>query len=94
VKLRHDGAELPAGSAVRKKALLLGLGLDGKDGHLRLTVGDNFRLIGGSQQTHALMQEKAVKFNEELGKRGKQLEDLSRVELLDIADKVKLSERS
>lgn len=30
-------------------ALLLGLGLDGKDGHRRITKGDNFCLVGGSE---------------------------------------------
>ena len=91
MKLRREDTQPPTKS--RKKALLVGLGMDGRDGHLRLTVGDNYRLIGGSQQTHELMQEKAVKFNEELGKRGKQLEDLSRGELWEIADKVKLGEQ-
>src|SRR5690606_34554322 len=54
-----------------RKALLLGLGLDGKDEHVRITKGDNFRLVGGSKETHECMQEKAIKFNEELKKRGK-----------------------
>ena len=34
--------------AAKKKALLLGLGFDNKDGHTRVTLGENFRLIGGS----------------------------------------------
>jgi hypothetical protein len=48
------------------KKVLLGLGFDCKDGHIRITKGDNFRLYGGSKETHELMQEKAVKFNEQL----------------------------
>ena len=31
-----------------KKALLLGFGLDNKDGHIRYTRGKNFHLFGGS----------------------------------------------
>jgi hypothetical protein len=65
---------------------------DNDDGHVRLTKGKNFVLCGGSHQTHAVMQETAVKINEHLDRRGKQLEDVSVRELRDIcrdvADKV------
>jgi hypothetical protein len=73
----------------RKSAALLGLGLDGDDGHTRLTRGQNFVLLGGSQQTHALMQETAVKINEHLDKRGKRLEDVSAGELRDICREIR-----
>ena len=68
----------------RKSAALLGVGLDNDDGHTRLTRGKNFLLMGGSQQTHAVMQETAVKINEQLDQRGKRLEDVSIGELRDI----------
>ena len=61
----------------RKSAALLGLGLDNTDGHTRLTRADNFVLYGGSEETHARMQETAIKFNEQLEKRAKRLEDVS-----------------
>jgi hypothetical protein len=67
-----------------KQAALLGLGLDGNDGHTRLTRGKNFVLYGGSQETHAKMQETAVKINEQFDRRGKQLMDVTPRELLDI----------
>jgi hypothetical protein len=69
----------------KRKALLLGLGLDGADGHVRVTCGENFRLLGGSEQTHQRMQEVAIKINEKLSSRGKRLEDLSGQEIKDIA---------
>ena len=68
-----------------KKAMLLGVGLDNDDGHIRATSGENFRIIGGSADTHEAMQEKCVKFNEKLKVRGKQLEQLRSREFLDIA---------
>jgi len=71
----------------KKKALLLGLGLDNNDGHTRLTRGENFLLAGGSEETHTHMTEGALKLNEQLKKRGKQLEDISRDEFLDLAHK-------
>jgi hypothetical protein len=77
-----------------KKAWLLGLGLDGKDGHIRLTRGDNFHLVGGSEETHGSMQEKAVKFNEKLRERGRRLEDISREEFRDIAHDIGLADKN
>ncbi len=69
----------------RRKAKLLGLGLDGDDGDTRITRGDNFHLVGGSHETHQSMQEKCIKFNEKLDDRGKQLEHLEAGEFLDMA---------
>ena len=63
---------------------MLGLGLDNQDGQTRLTRGENFVLFGGSQETHAVMQETAIKVNEQLARRGKRLEDVSPQELGDI----------
>jgi hypothetical protein len=67
------------------EAKLLGFGLDNKDDKVRITRGKNFHLLGGSQETHQSMQEKCVKFNEKLDRRGKQLEDLGQDEFLDLA---------
>ena len=63
---------------------MLGVGLD-SDGHKRLTTGPNFALVGGTEETHEVMTEKAVKINEKLKARGKQLEEVSRDEFDDIA---------
>jgi hypothetical protein len=67
-----------------KDAALLGLGLDGDDGHTRLTRGKNFVLYGGSEETHGRMQETAVKLNEHLDRKGKRLEDVPPRELSQI----------
>lgn len=60
------------------------MAFDNDDGHTRLTRGKNFVLVGGSQDSHAMMQETAVKINEKLDKQGKRLEDVSVRELRDI----------
>lgn len=70
-----------------KSAMLLGLGLDNEDGHTRLTKGKNFVLAGGSQETHARMQETAIKLNEQLDRKGKRLEDVGPRELFDMLDR-------
>ena len=68
----------------KKSAALLGLAFDNEDGQTRITRGKNFLLCGGSQETHAVMQETAVKINEQLDQRGKRLENVSIRELRDI----------
>ncbi len=78
----------PRKSSKNAKALLLGLGLDNKDGHLRITRGPNFQLMGGSCETHEVMQETAVKVNEELARRGKRREDEGPNEVKDILDRL------
>ena len=72
----------------RSKRILLGVGLD--DGHKRLTTGPNFALVGGSEETHELMTEKAIKINEKLAAKGKLLENVSHQEFDDIAQSVGL----
>ena len=71
------------------RALMLGVGLD-SDGHKRLTTGPNFALVGGTEETHEQMTEKAVKINEKLKARGKQLENVSYEEFDEIAQEVGL----
>ena len=72
------------------KKIILGLGFDSKDGHLRITKGDNFRLFGGSEETHEMMQEKVIKFNEQLDKRHKRLEDINEKEFREISKAIGL----
>jgi len=73
----------------RRKALMLGVGLD-SDGHKRLTTGPNFILAGGSQETHEVMTEKAMKINEKLASKGKHLDDVTHEEFDEIAHSVGL----
>lgn len=65
-------------------AALLGLAFDAEDGQKRITRGPNFLLAGGSSDTHGMMQETAVKLNEHLDSKGKQLTEVSANELRDI----------
>ena len=79
---------MPKKPKAKSKAILLGLGLDNKDGHTRITMGENFKLVGGSAETHTMMQEHALKMNEHLQRRGKKLDEVSRAEFHEIAEKV------
>jgi hypothetical protein len=62
----------------------LGVGLDNKDGHKRLTRGEHFLLVGGSAETHERMQDTAIKVAEALRRRGKELQDTPLDEVLSI----------
>jgi len=55
---------------------LFGLGLDNSDGHVRLTKGQDFNLIGGSEKTHQKMQDKVMELSEDLAKKGKSISDI------------------
>jgi hypothetical protein len=48
-----------------------GVGLDAKDGHTRITRGEHFVLLGGSDETHERMQDFAVKLHERMKNEGK-----------------------
>ena len=71
-----------------REAMLLGMGFDHADGQKRITRGDNFCLVGGSEETHERMTETTIKFNEKLARKGKHLAELSREEFRDIMHEV------
>ena len=77
--------ELPQGHN-----MMFGVAFDAKDGHKRITEGENFRLVGGSEETHEEMTEKTIKINEKLSRRGKTLDTVSHEEFNDIAQSVGL----
>ena len=76
-----------------RHAAMLGVGLDATDGQVRITRGDNFTLCGGGEETHSIMQETAVKVNEQLDRKGKTLDETSPQEfrdiLFDVVDRIR-----
>jgi hypothetical protein len=82
---------LMANAKKKARSVMLGLGLD-SDGHKRVTTGENFALIGGSEETHQLMTEKVIRINERLKSRGKKLDNVSNKEFDDIAEEVGLKQ--
>ena len=68
-----------------RKAGILGIGLDDGNGHTYITRGDDFLLLGGSEDTHKIMQAKVQQFEQELFLRGRTLLDVTEAELNDIA---------
>ena len=74
----------PRGKSDKQSAVMMGIGLDNQDGHKRVTKGDNFYLVGGSEETHEHMLETSIKVNEKLAKKGKHLSEVSKEEFTDI----------
>ncbi len=66
------------------RAHLLGLGLDNKDGHVRVTQGENFSIFSGSDETHERMQRSCIKLNEKLARKGRRLDDATHEEVRDL----------
>lgn len=64
---------------------VLGLGLDDDGGHHRLTKGSDFKLVGGSAETHERMTDLVMRMRETLKREGKTLRDLNRAEFEDLA---------
>ena len=71
-------------AAGRGRSSILGVGLDNKDGHARVTKGENFHIVGGSEETHERLTETVIKVNEKLDAKGKTLEQVSKEEFYDI----------
>lgn len=70
-----------------KVAGLVGIGLDNQDGHKRLTAGEKFVIVGGSEETHGRMTETVVKTFEHLKKKGKDIAEVAPRELAEIIHK-------
>ena len=68
----------------QKPSKLLGLGLDNKDGHKRITQAERFSNVGGNEETHHTLTEVAIKTFETLDKKGKTLDTVEKEELNDI----------
>jgi hypothetical protein len=65
----------------------LGVGLDSEEGQQRLTRSEHFLLVGGSAETHERMQDTAIRFDEALKQRGKNLQETSAEEAVDLLRK-------
>lgn len=69
----------------QKIQTILGFGLDHVDGHIRLTRGDDFTLMMGSQETHEEMAQVLTQVEKRAEEKGKSLSDLSKEDFQAIA---------
>ncbi len=82
--MKRNNARVPKSKPNGEFVALLGVGLDGDDGHTRLTRGQEFVLFGGSSDTHCRMQETMIKVVERLERRGRRIADATPDELHDL----------
>jgi hypothetical protein len=66
---------------------LVGLGFDNQDEHKRITKGEEFLLVGGSEETHERMQDVAIHVTEALKNKGKRLQDACLEEVFELVEK-------
>ena len=69
----------------RLRAAIIAVGLDGGDNQHRLTHGGQCLIFGGSEETHAELQETALRMERELDRSGRLLGDLDPAELAELA---------
>ena len=69
----------------RLRAAFIGFGLDSGDDEQRLTRGDQTLIFGGSAETHAELQETALRMERELNRLGQDLGELDPQALADLA---------
>lgn len=64
--------------ANQKKIIrLLGVGFDSEDGHIRITNGDNYDVLMGSDESHEYIQQLIQKIEDELKTKGMTLDDFT-----------------
>ncbi len=61
--------------------------MDATDQHKRITRGEGFSLVGGSEETHERMTETVIKTSEDLSRKGRTIADARPEELADLLRK-------
>jgi hypothetical protein len=61
--------------------------LDATDQHKRITRGEGFSLVGGSEETHERMTETVIKTTEDLSRKGRTIADARPEELAELLRK-------
>jgi hypothetical protein len=71
--------------------ILMGIGLD-EDGHARVTKGEEYVLVGGSEDTHGKMQDGVERFRDTLKKMGTSLQRATRDQMQEAAQESGLAD--
>jgi len=66
------------------RRILMGIGLD-QDGHARVTKGEEYVLVGGSEDTHGKMQDGVERFRDTLERMGTNLQRATRDQMQEAA---------
>ncbi|NCC50706.1 MAG: hypothetical protein EOM20_05760 [Spartobacteria bacterium] len=69
---------------------IVGLGADKGDGHTRITQGDNFHVLFGSDHDHAQLVEACAAISDKLKEKGLRLDEVSREEFIALLQELDL----
>ncbi|MDF7823065.1 hypothetical protein P4B35_03505 [Pontiellaceae bacterium B12227] len=73
----------------KKIIRLLGVGFDSDDGHVRITKGENYDVLMGSDKSHEYIQQLIQKIEDELKARSLTLDDFSPEEFSTFVQSIK-----
>jgi hypothetical protein len=73
----------------KKIIRLLGVGFDAEDGHVRITKGENYDVLMGSNESHEYIRQLIQKIEVELENRNISLNDLSPEEFTELVGSIK-----
>lgn len=73
----------------KKIIRLLGVGFDSDDEHVRITKGENYDVLMGSEESHEYIQKLIQKIEDGLKQRGMTLDDLTPEEFSEFVQSVK-----
>ena len=79
---------MPTGKQ-KKIVRLLGIGFDADDDHVRITKGENFDVLMGSDESHEYISELIQDIEREIKERGLALDDLSPEQLSELVKSIK-----
>lgn len=75
--------------ANQKKIIrLLGVGFDAEDGHVRITKGDTYDVLMGSDESHEYIQQLIQKIEEKMNVQGLTLDDFTSEEFSEFVQTV------
>lgn len=67
---------------------IIGLGNEAGDGHVRVTEGEGFRVLLGSEHTHDAMSEMCARIAAQLKSEGRELEELTEAEFVELLARI------
>lgn len=70
----------------KKIIRLLGVGFDAADGHIRVTQGEHFDVIMGSEESHEYIRKLIRDIEEAIERRGISLDDLTPDEFTELVE--------
>lgn len=71
----------------KKIIRLLGVGFDADDGHVRITKGENYDVLMGSDESHEYIQQLILKIEDALAAHGLSLDELTPEEFQEFVKK-------